>query len=81
MAHETSTARGYEDGVDTDMHLDRPLATKLVWPWPASPRSTASINSTHNHTLLAHLVSVKCLDTGSIFLPIISQKNLPITTG
>lgn len=53
---------GYEYGVDTDMHMDRPLATKLVSRRPASPRSTVSIYSTHNHTLLlVHLVLVKCL--------------------
>jgi hypothetical protein len=52
---------GYEYGVDTDMHMDRPLATKLVSRRPASPRSTVSIYSPHNHTLLVHLVLVKCL--------------------
>ena len=54
MAHKTSTARdeatrlparvhgGYEYGVDTDMHMhmDRPLATKLVSRRPASPGPT-----------------------------------------
>jgi hypothetical protein len=75
---------GYEYCVDTDMHthmhthMDRPLAARLVSRRRASPRSTGAIYSTHNHTLLVHLVLDSCprYAASTIFLPIIWQKNL-----